>query len=135
MYLSNSIGYLLETTSNCRLDLGILGQFICENRLVYQIPSKLKNDSISNKKTTIKSLIDRTQKAQIQNEEEKADNYENLEDNEKEAEELNEKIRKDINQAEKDDKAKNLISNMDGGLTEQERFRKTVENLGNSPYF
>ena len=120
--LFNSIGYLLETTSNCRLDLGILGQFICENKLVYQNPSKLKNDSISNKKTTIKSLIDRTQKAQIQNEEEKADNYENLEDNEKEAEELNEKIKKDISEAEKDDKAKNLISNIEGGLTEQERL-------------
>ena len=87
--LFNSIGYLLETTSNCILDLGILGQFTCNNRLVYQTPSKLKNDSISNKKTTIKSLIDRAQKIQNKNEEEIADN---LEDNEKEAEQLKEKI-------------------------------------------
>ena len=120
--LFNSIGYLLETTSNCLLDLGILGQFICNNRLVYQIPSKLKNDSISNKKTTIKSLIDRTQKVQNKNEEEKTENYEHIEDNEKETEELKEKIEKNINQAQKDDKIKHLIYEPDDGLTEQERL-------------
>ena len=75
--LFNSIGYLLENTSNCLIDLGILGQFSCNNRLVYQIPSKLKNDSISNKKTTIKSLIDRTQKVQNKPEEEKIDTIRN----------------------------------------------------------
>ena len=120
--LFNSIGYLLETTSNCLLDLGILGQFICNNRLVYQIPSKLKNDSISNKKTTIKSLIDRTQKVQNKSEEEKADNYENIEYNVKETEELKEKIEKNINLAEQDDKAKNLVGNNEDGLTDQERL-------------
>lgn len=60
--LFNSIGYLFESTPNCLLDLGNLGQFICNNRVIYQVPSKLKGDSVSNKKTTIKSLIDRTQK-------------------------------------------------------------------------
>lgn len=89
--LFKAIGYLLETTSNCLIDLGILGQFICNNKLVYHVPSKLKNDSISNKKTTIKSLIDRTQKLQNKQEEEKGDNFE---DNEREAEELKEKIEK-----------------------------------------
>ena len=99
--LFNSIGYLLENNSNCLIDLGILGQFICNNRLVYQVPSKLKNDSISNKKTTIKSLIDRTQKMQNKNEEEKDEKvffYDNLEEN-KEAQELKNKIENDINQA------------------------------------
>ena len=119
--LFNSIGYLLETTANCLIDLGILGQFICNNRLVYQIPSKLKNDSISNKKTTIKSLIDRTQKIQNK-EEEKNENYENLENNEKEEEALKEKIEQNLNQIEKDDKAKNLLMFEGDGLTEQERL-------------
>ena len=120
--LFNSIGYLLENTSNCLIDLGILGQFSCNNRLVYQIPSKLKNDSISNKKTTIKSLIDRTQKVQNK-EEEKIETIDNLEENkEKETEELKEKIENDINQAEKSDKAKNLIGYEGDGLTEQEKL-------------
>jgi hypothetical protein len=119
--LFNSIGYLLETTSNCLIDLGILGQFICNNRLVYQIPSKLKNDSISNKKTTIKSLIDRTQKV-LNKEEEKVDNYENIDNNEKEEEALKEKIEKELNQVEKDEKAKNLLLKEGDGLTEQERL-------------
>ena len=117
--LFKAIGYLLETTSNCLIDLGILGQFICNNKLVYHVPSKLKNDSISNKKTTIKSLIDRTQKLQNKQEEEKGDNFE---DNEREAEELKEKIEKNINLAERSDKAKNLIGYEDDGLTEQERL-------------
>jgi hypothetical protein len=117
--LFKAIGYLLETTSNCLIDLGILGQFICNNKLVYHVPSKLKNDSISNKKTTIKSLIDRTQKMQNKQEEEKGDNFE---DNEREAEELKEKIEKNINMAERSDKAKNLIGYENDGLTEQERL-------------
>ena len=100
--------------------MGILGQFICNNRLVYQIPSKLKNDSISNKKTTIKSLIDRTQKIQNKNEEEKVETYD--ENNEKETQELKDKIENDINQAEKTDRAKNLIGYEGDGLTEQEKL-------------
>ena len=52
--LFNAVGYLLETTPNCLIDLGILGQFISSNKIVYQVPSKLKSDSESNKKTTIK---------------------------------------------------------------------------------
>ena len=40
--LFSSIGYLFESTPNCLLDLGNLGQFICNNRVVYQIPSSLK---------------------------------------------------------------------------------------------
>ena len=120
--LFNAVGYLLETTRNCLIDLGVLGQFICNNKLVYQVPSKLKNDSISNKKTTIKSLIDRTQKMQSKPEEEKLDNYDNLDDNEKETEEMKEKIEKNINEVEKDDKAKNLIGYENDGLTEQERL-------------
>ena len=115
--LFNSIGYLLENTSNCHIDLGILGQFICNNKLVYQVPSKLKNDSISNKKTTIKSLIDRTQKVQTNAEEEKVNNYENLEE-----EELKNKIEKDISQAEKDDKAKKFLLYEADELTEQEKL-------------
>ena len=117
--LFKAIGYLLETTTNCLIDLGILGQFICNNKLVYHIPSKLKNDSISNKKTTIKSLIDRTQKMQNKPEEEKGDNFD---DNDREAEELKEKIEKNINLAEQSDKAKNLIGYENDGLTEQERL-------------
>lgn len=46
----------------------------------------------------------------------------NFEDNEREAEELKEKIEKNINLAERSDKAKNLIGYEDDGLTEQERL-------------
>ena len=116
--LFNSIGYLLETTSNCNIDLGILGQFICNNKLVHQVPSKLKNDSISNKKTTIKSLIDRTKKMQVNAEEEKVDN----EHIENEEEELRNKIEKEINQAEKEEKSKNFLIYEADGLTEQEKL-------------
>jgi len=63
--LFNSIGYLLESTPNCLLDLGNLGQFLCSNRVIYQVRSKIKGDSVSNKKTTIKSLIDRSNKGLI----------------------------------------------------------------------
>ena len=45
----NSIGFLLESTQNCLLDLGNLGQFLCNNRVVYQVPSKLKGDNVKDR--------------------------------------------------------------------------------------
>ena len=58
----NSIGYLLQNNHICTIDLGILGIIHCNNSLIYQVPSKLKNDTIMNKKTTIQSLLERIRK-------------------------------------------------------------------------
>ena len=122
--LFNSIGYLLESTPSCLLDLGNLGQFLCNNRVVFQVPSKIKSDSVSNKKTTIKSLIDRTQKG-LSKEERKQNEYytENEMDyNQKETEELKEKIEKSIDLISKEDRGKNLIGTQEEGLTEKEKL-------------
>ena len=129
--LFNSIGFLFESTPNCLLDLGNLGQFICNNRVVYQVPSKLKGDSVSNKKTTIKSLIDRTHKGAIE-EQKRNDSFH---DNELETEELKEKIEKSIDLVNKEDKGKNLLQ--EEGLTDKEKLEiknaKSVVNemIGN----
>ena len=110
--LFNSIGYLLESTPSCLLDLGNLGQF--------------------NKKTTIKSLIDRTQKG-LSKEERKQNEYytENEMDyNQKETEELKEKIEKSIDLISKEDRGKNLIGTQEEGLTEKEKLEiRNAKNL------
>ena len=130
--LFNSIGYLLESTPSCLLDLGNLGQFFCNNRVVFQVPSKIKSDSVSNKKTTIKSLIDRTQKG-LSKEERKQNEYytENEMDyNQKETEELKEKIEKSIDLISKEDRGKNLIGTQEEGLTEKEKLEiRNAKNL------
>ena len=130
--LFNSIGYLLESTPSCLLDLGNLGQFLCDNRVVFQVPSKIKSDSVSNKKTTIKSLIDRTQKG-LSKEERKQNEYytENEMDyNQKETEELKEKIEKSIDLISKEDRGKNLIGTQEEGLTEKEKLEiRNAKNL------
>ena len=130
--LFNSIGYLLESTPSCLLDLGNLGQFLCNNRVVFQVPSKIKSDSVSNKKTTIKSLIDRTQKG-LSKEERKQNEYytENEMDyNQKETEELKEKIEKSIDLISKEDRGKNLIGTQEEGLTEKEKLEiRNAKNL------
>ena len=122
--LFSSIGYLFESTPNCLLDLGNLGQFICNNRVVYQIPSKLKSDSVNNKKTTIKSLIDRTQKSDIKEEQKRNDDYNENQDeyNQRETEELKEKIEKSIDLVNKEDKGKNLIGIKDQSYTDKEKL-------------
>ena len=122
--LFSSIGYLFESTPNCLLDLGNLGQFICNNRVVYQIPSKLKSDSVNNKKTTIKSLIDRTQKSDIREEQKRNDDYNENQDeyNQRETEELKEKIEKSIDLVNKEDKGKNLIGIKDQSYTDKEKL-------------
>ena len=129
--LFNSIGYLLESTPNCLLDLGNLGQFLCNNRVVYQVPSKIKGDSVSNKKTTIKSLIDRNNKG-LSKEERKNDYYnENeIDYNQKEADELQEKIEKSIDLMKKEEQGKNLIGTQEEGLTEKEKLEiKNAKSL------
>ena len=127
-----SIGYLLDSTPSCLLDLGNLGQFLCNNRVVFQVPSKIKSDSVSNKKTTIKSLIDRTQKG-LSKEERKQNEYytENEMDyNQKETEELKEKIEKSIDLISKEDRGKNLIGTQEEGLTEKEKLEiRNAKNL------
>jgi len=132
--LFNSIGFLLESTQNCLLDLGNLGQFLCNNRVVYQVPSKLKGDNVSNKKTTIKSLIGRTQKG-LNAEEEKKEDYINENDidyNQRETEELKEKIEKNIDQVNKEDKSRNLIGTQEEGLTDKEKLEiKNAKNIIN----
>ena len=128
--LFNSIGYLLESTPNCLLDLGNLGQFICNNRVVHQVPSKIKGDSVSNKKTTIKSLIDRSNKG-LGNEERKQNDYFNemeMDYNERDTEELKEKIEKSISLVSKEDFGRSLMS--EEGLTEKEKLEiKNAKNL------
>ena len=128
--LFNSIGYLLESTPNCLLDLGNLGQFICNNRVVHQVPSKIKGDSVSNKKTTIKSLIDRSNKG-LGNEERKQNDYFNemeMDYNERDTEELKEKIEKSISLISKEDRGRSLMS--EEGLTEKEKLEiKNAKNL------
>ena len=132
--LFNSIGFLLESTQNCLLDLGNLGQFICNNRVVYQIPSKLKGDNVTNKKTTIKSLIGRTQKG-VNTEEEKKEDYINendIEYNQRETEELKEKIEKNLDQVNKEDKSRNLIGTQEEGLSDKEKLEiKNAKNIIN----
>ena len=128
--LFNSIGYLFESTPNCLLDLGNLGQFICNNRVVYQVPSKLKSDSVSNKKTTIKSLIDRTQKAGSKEEQKRNDTNNENEFNQRETEELREKIEKSIDLKNKEDLGKNLIGTKEEGLTDKEKLEiKNAKNI------
>ena len=72
---------------------GNLRHFLCSNRVVYQVPSIIKGDSASNKKTTIKSLIDRNNKGLIKEERKQNDYYnENeLDYKQRETEELKEK--------------------------------------------
>lgn len=62
--LFKAIGYLLQTHSNCQIDLGVLGTLTSVNRLVSQTPNKVKGDAVMNKKTTIKSLIGRRKEAE-----------------------------------------------------------------------
>ena len=121
--LFNAIGYLLESTPNCLIDLGILGQFISTNKVVHQIPSKLKSDSVSNKKTTIKSLIDRAPKSKV-NEEEKNEEkkLEDFDEKDQETAMMKEKIQNDINEYSKENKAKNIMGTLDEGLSEQEKL-------------
>lgn len=130
--LFNSIGYLFESTPNCLLDLGNLGQFICNNRVIYQVPSKLKGDSVSNKKTTIKSLIDRTQKPGSKEEQKRNDTYNDneMEFNQRETEELREKIEKSIDLKNKEDIGKNLVGTQEEGLTDKEKLEiKNAKNI------
>ena len=119
--LFNSIGYLLENNSNCLIDLGVLGQFISNNKLVYQNPSKLKNEAINTKKTTIKSLLNRTKNIVNKPEEEKV-SYNNTQENQRETEELKEKIQKNIIQEENYNKSKSIVGLEGDGLTDQERL-------------
>ena len=127
--LFNSIGYLFESSANCLLDLGNLGQFICNNRVVYQVPSKLKSDSVSNKKTTIKSLIDRTQRG-ILDEIKKGETYNENDFNQGETEELKEKIEKSLELKNKEDISKNLIGSQEDGLTDKEKLEiKNAKNI------
>ncbi len=51
-----SIGALLSSVTSCVIDLGHLGVLHSYSRVVYQVPSKLKRDTIFNKRTTVKAL-------------------------------------------------------------------------------
>jgi hypothetical protein len=51
-----SIGALLSSVTSCVIDLGQLGVLNAYNKVVYHVPSKLKRDTIFNKRTTVKAL-------------------------------------------------------------------------------
>lgn len=55
--LFKAVAQLLTSTSNCLIDLGFLGNLHSVSRYVYHIPTKLKKDSMFNKKTTVKALL------------------------------------------------------------------------------
>ena len=93
----NTIGYLLENNPTCQIDLGILGIIHCNNLNVSQTPSKVKNDSASNKKTTVQSLMERIKKNENDENGENGENLKNYENlNEDEALKLKEEIEQRI---------------------------------------
>lgn len=55
--LFKSIGFLLTTNLNCILDLGILGNLHCSNKIVHHTPTKQKKEIIFNKKASVKALL------------------------------------------------------------------------------
>ena len=80
--LFNTIGYLLQNNHICTIDLGILGIIHSNNLIIYQIPSKVKNDAVMNKKTTIQSLIERIKKNPEEKKEEEEKNKNDIIQNE-----------------------------------------------------
>lgn len=55
--LFSSIAYLLENNPNCVVEMGSLGNLYSNNRFVYHLPMKIKNDNYFIKKKTVKSLL------------------------------------------------------------------------------
>ena len=80
--LFNTIGYLLQNNHICTIDLGILGIIHSNNLIIYQIPSKVKNDAVMNKKTTVQSLIERIKKNPEEKKEEEEKNKNDIIQNE-----------------------------------------------------
>jgi len=52
-----SIGIMLNSNINCVVDLGILGNLHCYNKLIHHIPTRQKKDIIFNKKASVKALL------------------------------------------------------------------------------
>ena len=52
-----SIAFLLESNQNCVIELGNLGNLFSNNRFVYHLPMKIKNDNFFIKKKTVKALL------------------------------------------------------------------------------
>lgn len=55
--LFTSIAFLLENNPFCVIELGALGNLYSNNRFVYHVPMKPKNDNYFIKKKTVKSLL------------------------------------------------------------------------------
>jgi|LauGreDrversion4_2_1035121.scaffolds.fasta_scaffold402363_2 hypothetical protein len=55
--LFSSIAFLLESNPNCVIEMGSLGNLYSNNRFVYHLPMKIKNDNYFIKKKTVKSLL------------------------------------------------------------------------------
>lgn len=55
--LFSSIAFLLESNPNCVIEMGSLGNLYSNNRFVYHMPMKIKNDNYFIKKKTVKSLL------------------------------------------------------------------------------
>ena len=69
---------LYSSQPNCLLDLGILGTFIVNEKKVIQLPCRNKGD-LMNKKTTIKSLMERRNKPDEAEEADKKRRLNNIE--------------------------------------------------------
>lgn len=50
---------ILSENKTSVVEMGVLGNIYCQNKAVFQVPCKLKKDIISNKKITIRTLIER----------------------------------------------------------------------------
>ena len=145
--LFNTIGYLLENNSKCQIDLGILGIIHSNNLNIIQIPNKIKNDTIMNKKTTIQSLMERIKKQDHEKNEENEGEEEN--ENNEEILKLKNEIEHKMNEGEYEEnlekkdytlkeiseinKAKIVINNTikKGLYTDEEEKKGKVYNMKN----
>ena len=93
--LFNVIGYLLENNPKIQIDLGLLGIVHANNLNINHVPSKVKNESNTNKKTTIQSLMERIKKPENEKNENE-ENHEKFENNEEEALKLKNEIEQNL---------------------------------------
>ena len=55
--LFNAIANLLSLNPNCAIELGNIGNLYSNNRFVYHLPMKIKNENFFVKKKTVKALL------------------------------------------------------------------------------
>ena len=55
--LFNAIANLLSANQNCVIELGSIGNLYSNNRFIYHLPMKIKNENFFVKKKTVKALL------------------------------------------------------------------------------